>query len=74
MKEHLRSRDYQAIQSVIFELNSFTDLTEFRKSLPGIMLRLIPAGYFAWNEIQFINGVLDSVGKELDSSKIPKQS
>ena len=30
--------------------------------------------FSAPESVQFINGVLDSVGKELDSSKIPKQS
>jgi DNA-binding CsgD family transcriptional regulator len=61
MKEHLKPRDHVAIQSAIFELNSFNDLAEFRKALPDIMLRLIPAGYFAWNEIQFIKGVPHAV-------------
>jgi DNA-binding CsgD family transcriptional regulator len=61
MKEHLKPRDHVAIQSAIFELNSFNDLAEFRKALPDIMLRLIPADYFVWNELAFIGGLPHAV-------------
>lgn len=61
MTAHLSARDFAAIQSAIFELNSFTDLTEFRRALPGIMLRLIPADYFVWNELAFIKGLPHAV-------------
>ena len=57
MKAHLTARDFEAIQSAIFELNSLRALTEFRKAIPGIMLRLIPADYFVWDELAFINGM-----------------
>jgi hypothetical protein len=38
----------------ILKLNSFRDLTAFRNVLPGIMLRLIPAEFFVWNELLII--------------------
>ena len=67
MKPPLSNREFEAIQTAIFELNSHSDLTEFRKALPGIMTRLIPADYFVWNEILFLKGTphaVDFVGIE----------
>jgi DNA-binding CsgD family transcriptional regulator len=61
MKAHLTARDFEAIQAAIFELNSHSDLKEFREALPGIMLRLILADYFVWNELAFIKGLPHAV-------------
>jgi len=61
MKSLLTADDFSAIQSAIFDLNSFNDLTEFRQALPAIMLRLIPAEYFCWNELAFLNGLPHAV-------------
>jgi DNA-binding CsgD family transcriptional regulator len=57
MNAGLNHQDFESLQSAILQLNSFRDLTAFRHALPGIMLRLIPADYFVWNEILFIEGV-----------------
>jgi len=51
MTDTMTGQDFKAIQTTILELNSFRDLTEFRRALPGVMLRLIPADYFLWNEL-----------------------
>jgi DNA-binding CsgD family transcriptional regulator len=56
MKTQLSQEDFDLLQAGILELNSFRDLKTFRNALPGIMLRLIPAEYFVWNEILFIEG------------------
>ena len=61
MKAPLTAKDFEAIQAAIFELNSFSDLKEFRRALPAIMLRLIPADYFAWNELAFVKGLPHAV-------------
>ena len=43
--------DLDALQSAILELNARRDLKEFRAALPALMRQLIPADYFAWNEL-----------------------
>lgn len=50
----LSHRDVDTVQVGILELNSHRDLRQFRTALPQVMLRLIPADYFVWNEL-FIN-------------------
>ena len=47
----LATQDIDALQAAILELNSHRDLNDFRAALPGIMLKLIPANYFNWNEL-----------------------
>lgn len=51
MKAQLSAADFETLQAGILELNSFRDLTEFRRALPGLMLRLIPADCFVWHEL-----------------------
>ena len=47
----LSPRDIDILQAGILELNSHRDLKQFRAALPRIMLELIPADYFCWNEL-----------------------
>ncbi len=59
----LTGKDFDALQAAILEMNSRRDLKEFRAALSKLMLQLIPADYFAWNEL-LINpksGTLHSV-------------
>jgi DNA-binding CsgD family transcriptional regulator len=39
--------DFEALQRTILELHEHRDLNEFRKAMPGIFLRLIPADHFS---------------------------
>lgn len=45
------ARDNELLHEVILQLHSHRDLKRFRDELPALMLRLIPADYFCWNEI-----------------------
>ncbi|MDB6031053.1 MAG: hypothetical protein JWM16_1391 [Verrucomicrobiales bacterium] len=48
----LSHQDFDALQNAILELYEYRDLENFRKGVPAILLKIIPADNFHWQEAQ----------------------
>jgi DNA-binding CsgD family transcriptional regulator len=46
----LSHRDFDGLQGAILELHEFRDLEGFKRTVPGIFLKVLPADYFLLNE------------------------